>query len=203
MQGDLDKTYVAAHSGASATAGIWPNASKLLKHYLNNSGTKYTTFPVKTVLTSLNDNDSDKAKTSYTYLINDIITAAKCYGAGKTFSLSNEGSFTTKYISEDIYYSLGSTRIATQTTSITKSGTRYTAKVKIYLKDFYDWESSNVDNYEDNERSKNFLGMAANMLYLLNTAGRAKGFDDENYVTATITWGPGQYYGKGASVTLS
>ena len=200
----LNQMYALAQAGATAKSKDWPNASKLLKHYLDISGTKYTTFPVKTVLTSLNDNDPDKAKTNYNYLINDIILAAQCYGTGKTFSLSYEDTFTTEYMASDIFNSLGLTRLATQTASITKSGSRYTAKVKIYLKDFYDWQENSVDNDCDYDKmSQNLLGVAASVLYTFNYAGRAKGFDNENYVTATITWTSGQYYGKGASVTLS
>ncbi len=203
MESDLNRLYVMAQAGVAAKSKDWPNAAKLLGHYLGNSGKKYTTFPVKTVLNSLNDDDPGKAKTNYNYLINDIILAAQCYGAGKTFSLSYEHSFTTRYMDEDIFRSLGNTRVATQTTSITKSGTRYTAKVKIYLKDYYDWKADNTGEYDYDDISHSMLDMAANILYLFNTAGRAAGFDNENYVTATITWTSGQYYGKGASVTLN
>lgn len=120
----LAAAHQAATTGANLTSPFLPNAAILLKRYLNASGAKYTTYPVKMVLTSLNDDDPDKAKTNYNYLINDIILAAQCYGPGKTFSLSYEDSFTTEYMEDDIHYSLGSTRIATQTTSITKSGTK-------------------------------------------------------------------------------
>lgn len=202
----LSSMYSAACKGASLKSQDWPNASKLLTHYLGVSGKKYTSFPVKPVLNSLKDYDSETAKTDYNYLINDIILAAQCYGPGKTFSLSNEGSFKTDYMARDIFCSLGSTRIATQTTSITKSGTRYTAKVKIYLKDFYDWaDSTSPADYkiERDKIAQYLIQEASNVLYELNYAGMAKGFDNENYVTATITWTDGQYYGKGASLSLS
>ena len=65
---------------------------------------------------------------------------------------------------EDIFRSLGNTRVATQTTSITKSGTRYTAKVKIYLKDYYDWKADNTGEYDYDDISHSMLDMAANIL---------------------------------------
>lgn len=169
-------------------------AADLLSHYLSNTGTKYTNFPVAAMLYERKDTYVDQK-----YHIDDVLVGTEIltgnYG-GSMLTLKSEDGFGTSKSGSglDWYLALGYYRYFTTCTA-TRSGSSYTADIRFKLRDYYDWDP----NYNG---KLDYFGVAPAMLYKLHLAGMAKFFETEGEATITANWVKGKRYDSGANITI-
>lgn len=129
--------------------------------------------------------------------MDDVITATECYGttsSAKTLPRSNEESFGLSQSGSNWHWSLGIYRYFTRINVRQTSNTTYSATITYKIKDYYDW------NQNGNE---SFGGIAANTLWELNYAGRAKNYSHSCLATITLNWSAGQRLQNNSNIAIS
>ena len=179
----------AAAEAAKIVAGQDVAADCLL-HFLDNTGTERTDFPVKRMLTEEGTN-SEQYKDMKEEL-NKVMSAAE------TLAISGSSvSFVRKFEDEgdepegfNWKNSLGGYRIATKCT-VNKIGNTYSATVTYIVRDYYDWKND--------ELNLSLFGIAADMLDSMHRHGWARNYHNSGQATITLSWTQGQRIGSGAS----
>ena len=174
------------------------NASTLLDYFLDNVGVMITDFNVK-VFIEKNNTTIEHRKTN----LNDFMTSAEILlqsngsiniGSKKAFAASTspeEYPADPDRMENDSWYAIGSSN-GWINAQVTKSGSSYSAHVRYYVHDFYDWEEGSTKRggfVEDGEMAQ------------LHAAGYAKEFEILGVHEIQLTWNQGQRIDTGATFT--
>ena len=180
----------AAAEAAKIVAGQDVAADCLL-HFLDNTGTERTDFPVKRMLTEEGTNSVQYKDMKEE--LNKVISAAETLaisGSSVSFVRKAENPNGTKPEGFNWKNSLGGYRIATKCT-VNKMGNTYSATVTYIVRDYYDWKND--------ELNLSLFGIAADMLDSMHRHGWARNYHNSGQATITLSWTQGQRIGSGAS----
>ena len=182
-----------AAEGAKIVAGQ-DIAADCLLHFLDNTGTERTNFPVKRMLDEGGTNS--KQYTDMKDELNRLMSSAEILAmdnSSVSFVRKEENPNGGSPDGFNWKNSLGGYRIATKCT-VNKRGNTYGATVTYIIRDYYDWKNDVVD--------LSLFGIAADVLDSFHRHGWARNYHNSGRATITLSWTHGQRIGSGASYNI-
>ena len=173
------------------TAGIMgKNAAKFIEHFLNNTGDDYnydaTDLINKTRASKCYNTNINKMLELCEDTVTDNLNFATLPSTTiKQFQAADFSTFGASNLHDvDWWFSIGDCGGA-MSLNCTKENDKYTAKVKYYFLDYYDWEKGSDD----------FGGFVTDgEMYELHEAGIAKAYKSIGLYSTTIEWKKGQRF---------
>lgn len=170
--------------------GVYPNASRFMAHYLENTGTDMT------VDMGTGSNGFFKSGSGTighrTARVNEALRAAEFLARdGEAISIYQQGEIVNHFGgTEDWYLAVGSyfTCIEMHEVTVTENadGTKsYSAKLKYSIADFYNWNENSWSTIP-------IVDVSQRDLHQLHRTKQAKEFETTGSVTYSITWTEGQ-----------
>lgn len=165
---------------------MFPNASLMMAHYLDDSGDTYSIdmksfFSDETALKNRNED------------LNNAFRAAENLAApGKKINIYQVDESIYHNLTGDWKYSVGSYFSSVELYDVTVSNGVYTAKVKYVVNDFYNWDSNDTRNVFSGAAAKIVGDVSPRDLHQLHLNGTAKEFLSHGEITYRVTWVRGQ-----------
>lgn len=165
---------------------VFPNAKKMMEHYLDGSGDTYNIdmesfFSDETALKNRNED------------LNNALRAAENLAvAGKKINIYQVEESIYHNLSGDWKYSVGSYFSSVELYDVTVSNGVYTAKLKYIINDFYNWDPNDSGNLFSGAVAKIVGDVSPRDLHQLHLNGTAKEFLSHGEITYRVTWVEGQ-----------
>ncbi len=170
--------------------GMYPNASRFMAHYLENTGTDMT-IDMGTGSSGFFKSGSGTIA-HRTNRVNEAMRAAEALAKeGETISIYQAVEQVNHFDgTEDWYLAVGSyftcIEMHNVTVTVNADGTRtYSAQVKYTVTDFYNWNENNWSEIP-------IIGVTQRDLHQLHRTKQAKEFQSVGSTTYSITWAEGQ-----------
>lgn len=170
--------------------GVYPNASRFMAHYLENTGTDMT-IDMGTGSSGFFKSGSGTL-THRTSRINEALRAAEYLAReGQSISVYQQGEIVNHFGgTEDWYLAVGSyfTCIEMHEVTVTENadGTRsYSAQLKYSVTDYYNWNENSWSEIP-------IVNVSQRDLHQLHRTKQAKEFESTGSITYSITWTEGQ-----------
>lgn len=162
--------------------GSYKNASKLMGHFLGNTGEDYA-IDMDTFL-----KDENALKTRNEELTKALRACEVLAREGESINVYQIEELVHHNLTGDWYYALGSYFTSINVQNLTVNGNIYTATINYEVTDFYNWDYSN-----DSPVFSGFLGTLTNNispkdLHELHRAGEAQEFLSHGEVSYTVSW---------------
>lgn len=154
----------------------YSNSSKLLKHYLNNSGENY--------IIDMDEFLSDsKALATRDSSINSALRACeKLAREGEAINVYQKSEVVHHDLTGDWHYAVGSYFSHVEVKNLRVDGSVYSATIVYKVTDFYNWDVT-----DDNNVFK-FVDLSPKDLYQLHCQGMAQEFLSQGEASYTISW---------------
>ena len=173
-----------------AVKAVYPNASRFMKHYLENTGTNMT---VDMGTGSSGFFKSGAGTIAHrTTRVNQALDAAEALAKeGKSISIYQQTEIVNHFSdTEDWYLAVGSYFTCIEmhelTVKVNADGTKtYSAKLKYSMADFYNWNENSWSTIP-------IVDVSQRDLHQLHRTKQAKEFETTGSVTYSITWTEGQ-----------
>ena len=169
---------------------VYPNASRFMKHYLENTGTNMT---VDMGTGSSGFFKSGSGTIGHrTTRVNEALRAAEALAReGQSISIYQQGEIVNHFSdTEDWYLAVGSYFTCIEmhelTVTVNADGTKsYSAKLKYSIADFYNWNENSWSTIP-------IVDVSQRDLHQLHRTKQAKEFETTGSITYSITWTEGQ-----------
>ena len=170
--------------------GVYPNASRFMAHYLENTGTDMT------VNMGTGSNGFFKSGSGTighrTTRVSEAMKAAEALAReGQSISIYQQGEIVNHFSdTEDWYLAVGSYFTCIEmhelTVTVNADGTKsYSAKLKYSIADFYNWNENSWSTIP-------IVDVSQRDLHQLHRTKQAKEFETTGSITYSITWTEGQ-----------
>lgn len=162
--------------------GSYKNASKLMGHFLGNTGEDYA-IDMDTFL-----KDENALKTRNEELTKALRACEVLAREGESINVYQIEELVHHNLTGDWHYAVGSYFTSINVQNLTVNGNIYTATINYEVTDFYNWDYSN-----DSPVFSGFLGTLTNNispqdLHELHRAGEAQEFLSLGEVSYTVSW---------------
>ena len=162
--------------------GSYKNASKLMGHFLGNTGEDYA-IDMDTFL-----KDENALETRNEELTKALRACEVLAREGESVNVYQIEELVHHNLTGDWHYAVGSYFTSINVQNLTVNGNIYTATINYKVTDFYNWDYSN-----DSPVFSGFLGTLTNNispkdLHELHRAGEAQEFLSRGEVSYTISW---------------
>ncbi len=162
--------------------GSYKNASKLMGHFLGNTGEDYI------IDMDIFLKDENALKTRNEELTKALRSCEVLAREGESINVYQIEELVHHNLTGDWHYALGSYFTSINVQNLTVNGNIYTATINYKVTDFYNWDFS-----DDNPVFSGFLGTLTNNispkdLHELHRAGKAQEFLSHGEVSYTVSW---------------